>query len=889
MSKRIIIVEDERIIAEDIRRSLLNFKYNVPGIISSGEETLERLEELNPDLILMDIMLEGDLTGIDTASKIKTKYNIPIIYLTAYTNENILQSAKLTQPFGYIIKPFEEKELYAAIEMTLYRHDMENILKESEKKYHILFNSIADPIFIFSKDDPHIMDCNDAVLKIYGYTKEELTNLTPFDLHLPKEAEKFKTDIELEEAKKPHIYTHLKKNGEKLIVEILIDEIYYEGKPAWLCVAHDITERIKAEEKLRKTQSRLSTVFKNVPNIILYEVGEGRRFISENILDLVGYPAEEFISNKNKFKNLIHKDDRKIIRKKVHAWKEEGAKEMITLWYRVKTASGKYIWIEDRMVSIKPENGNKYLTGVLIDISDLKRVEEALKKSQSRYKAVVEDQTEFINRFLKDGTLTFVNQAYCRYTNKTYEDSVGTSWIKELSKENQKHFKKLFHSLTIENPVIVREYMKESPDGELKWTEWSYRALYNDEGDFIEYQSVGKDITERKKAEAEKQKIQDQLYQAQKMESVGRLAGGIAHDFNNLLTAINGYADLAKSKLTENDAALKDIIVIKDCGEKAAKLTQQLLGFSRKQIIEQKIIDLNIIIVNLEKMLKRLIGDEIELTSITEEKECVVKADPGQIEQVLVNLVINARDAMPEEGKITLKTSNEYISKKMAVKLNFENSGNYSLISVIDTGIGMDEEIQKKIFEPFFTTKEMGKGTGLGLATVFGIVKQNNGYILVESEIGKGSTFKIYLPQVDEEVSVQKPKVEEVEELPTGSETILLVEDEESIREFIVSILEEYGYNVLQASNGEEGLTISKEYKEPIHLLLSDIKMPKMGGPGLAKELATIHQETKVLFISGHTDDDNIRKEISESKAKFLQKPFSFPSLINMIREILDN
>ncbi len=889
MAKRILIVEDERVIAEDIRRSLLTFKYIVIGIISNGEDTLESIEELNPDLILMDIMLEGKLTGIETASIIQKKHNIPIIYLTAYTNEDTLQSAKLTQPFGYIIKPFEERELHATIEMAFYRHEMENILKEREKKYRTLFNSISDPIFVFSKDDLIFMDCNDAVLKIYGYTKEELKKITPVDLHSTEEREIFKKDIKSEEINKPHICTHFKKSGEKIIVEILINEIYYEGEPAWLFIAHDITERVKAEERLRKTQSQLSTVFKNVPNITLYEVGGGRRFISENILDLVGYPAEEFVQDKNKFKNLIHEDDRKIIRNKVHAWKETGAQEIITLWYRIKTASGKYIWIEDRMVSIKPENGNKYLTGVLIDNSDLKRVEEALKKSQSRYKAVVEDQTEYINRFLKDGTLTFVNEAYCRYANKKAEELIGTNWIKDLMEKNQKNIKELLGTLTLENPVVTREYKKEYPNDGIKWTEWTYRALYNDDGEIIEYQSIGKDISERKNAEVEKQKIQDQFFQAQKMESVGRLAGGIAHDFNNLLTAINGYADLAKLKLKENDPALKDIIVIRDCGEKAAKLTQQLLGFSRKQIIEQKIINLNIIIVELEKMLKRLIGDEIELTSITEEKESVVKADPGQIEQVLVNLVINARDAMPEGGKIIIKTFNEHISQKTAMKLNFENPGDYSVISVKDTGIGMNEETQKKIFEPFFTTKEIGKGTGLGLATVFGIIKQNNGYILVESEIGKGTTFKIYFPQVDVEISEEKPMKEEIEELQGGSETILLVEDEESIREFVASILEEYGYEVLKAANGEEGLSISKKHNESIHLLLSDIRMPKMSGPKLAKELTINHPETKALFISGHTDDDNIRKEISESKAGFLQKPFSYSSLINKVRKILDN
>lgn len=886
MGKRILIVEDEQIIGEDIKRTLEQFGYSVIDVIPTGEEALQKLDKLNPDMILMDIMLGETLTGIETANEVLKSYDIPILYLTAYANEKILEEAKLTQPYGYIIKPFEEKELRAAIEMAFYRHRMENTLKESEKKYRILFNNIVDPIFIFSKENLHFLDCNNSVIENYGYSKEELKKLTPFDLHPKNEYEKVQHYVKKITAE-PVIYNHLTKEGKKILVEILSKEITYGGKSAILSIAHNITERIKAKEKLKETQERLSIVFKNVPNIILYEIGGGRRFVSENIIKLLGYPAEEFIKDKKKLTSLMHKDDREIIRQKINAWRESGSSEMLTLWYRIKHASGTTIWIEDRMVAITPANDKKYVTGVLIDNSDLKKADEELKISQSRYKAVVEDQTEYINRFLKDSTLTFVNDAYCRFAGKSNEELIGTKWLNEIPAEEKEEFQKIFNSLTIKDPVATREFKTELDDGIAIWTEWTFRALFDENENFIEFQSVGKDITDRKNAEVEKQKIQDQLYQSQKMEVVGRLAGGIAHDFNNLLTAINGYADLAKTKLDSNDPAAADITVIKECGEKAAKLTQQLLGFSRRQITDKKIIDLNVVIHDLNKMLTRLIGGEIELKTCTSEEQCIVNADSGQIEQVLVNLVVNARDAMPKDGIITISTINETITAGKAKKLGFEQSGKYTITSVQDTGTGITEEIKEKIFEPFFTTKELGKGTGLGLATVYGIIKQNDGHIIVESEVGKGTCFKFYLPYVEADISKTETKVIEEEELPRGNETILLVEDEESIRKLVTSTLEEYGYNILEAINGVEGLQLAKEYKEPIDLLLSDIRMPKITGTELSELLRNVHPETKSLFISGHTEDDVLRK-ISESGASLLNKPFSFTALVNKVREVLD-
>ncbi|MFC1898075.1 response regulator [Candidatus Cloacimonadota bacterium] len=770
--KRIVIVEDERIIAEDIKGTLLSYDYDVLKIFAKGEDAITQIPELKPDLILMDIMLAGEINGIQTATKIKEFSDVLIIYLTAYANEKILEEAKITQPYGYLIKPFQERELYATIEMAFHRYNLEQNILSNEKKYRTLFNSIADPIFIFSKSDNFFLDCNDAVQNIYQYSKAELLQMTPYDLHSEDEYEKVKQNIDCVSVQS-HTYHHYKKNGEMMIVNILTNEIMYEDKLAWISIIHDITERKKAEEILNKTQLRLSTVFQNVPNIILYETGNKRQFISENVNQLVER-QDDLILNKQKFLELIHIDDREIVSEKAKLWEDSNSKEMLTLWYRIETDSGKLIWIEDRMVHVTTSEGEKYITGVLID-----------------------------NTSIKD-------------------------------------------------------------------------------------------------AEAEKEKIREQLYQSQKMEVIGKLAGGIAHDFNNLLTAINGYADIALMKLSADDEIADDIQVVKDCGLKAAKLTQQLLGFSRKQIVERKIIDLNVIIAELSKMLKRLIGNNINLSLNLMDTQSLILADSGQIEQVLINLVVNARDAMKKGGNITIGTEQEFISEAELSLHQLEKSGVYSVVTVADNGSGMSEEVKSQIFEPFFTTKEVGKGTGLGLATVFGIIKQNEGFIEVETEIGVGTTFKVYFPVSKTEESCETMKVENLEsanqkeevsrlqENPEQFETILLVEDEEPIREFVSSILEEAGYKVLDAASGVEGLEISENYNDTIHLLLSDIRMPKMSGPELAGKLKQIHPETKLLFVSGHTENDAIRNEIGNTHCGFLQKPFSYEALLSKVRFELD-
>jgi len=395
-----------------------------------------------------------------------------------------------------------------------------------------------------------------------------------------------------------------------------------------------------------------------------------------------------------------------------------------------------------------------------------------------------------------------------------------------------------------------------------------------------------KEMTERQQAEEALWETEEQLRQSQKLEAVGQLAGGIAHDFNNLLTVISGYSDLLLRSI--NDASQRQKVEeVKKAGDRAASLIRQLLAFSRKQILQPAILNLNQIVPNVDKMLRRLISEDIDLLTVTEPELGQVKADLGQIEQVLVNLAVNARDAMPKGGKLTIETANVYLDELYARSHFAVTPGHYVMLAVSDTGTGMDAETQKHIFVPFFTTKEEGKGTGLGLSTVYGIVKQSGGYLWVYSEVGRGTSFKIYLPRVFETVEQQALKAEQTS-TPQGAETILLVEDEADVLQLVKSVLELSGYRVLTASRGSEALALAGSHAGAIHLLLTDVVMPQMDGREVANQLTRMRPATRVLFMSGYTDEAIVHHGVLDAGVSFLQKPFTPEAIARKVREVLD-
>ena len=392
-------------------------------------------------------------------------------------------------------------------------------------------------------------------------------------------------------------------------------------------------------------------------------------------------------------------------------------------------------------------------------------------------------------------------------------------------------------------------------------------------------------ITERERVETELQRSEEQLRQSQKLEAIGTLASGVAHDFNNLLTVISSYSELALETLEPGNELREDIYQVQLAGERAASLTQQLLAFSRKQVLRPKTLDMNGVVSGVDKMLRRLIGEDIDLQTRPAKDLPSIRADPGQIEQIIVNLAVNARDAMPTGGSLIIETSAVHIDPEYVSRKPVARAGQYILLAITDSGTGMDSQTVERIFEPFFTTKEAGKGTGLGLSTVYGIVKQSGGFIWVYSEPSIGTTFKIYLPQSSGDVDVKETNG--ASHNLAGSETILLVEDDEYVRTLAQKCLQRFGYRVLSAPSGPEALELAKQEESPIHLLLTDVVMPRMSGRELAMRIRPMHSGTRVLYMSGYTDEAVINHGIVEPGTHFLQKPFNPSELGQKVRDVL--
>jgi two-component system, cell cycle sensor histidine kinase and response regulator CckA len=513
------------------------------------------------------------------------------------------------------------------------------------------------------------------------------------------------------------------------------------------------------------------------------------------------------------------------------------------------------------------------------DITETKRAEEALSESEERNRDLVENAIDIIYTHDLEGNYTSVNKAGEKITGYTMEEALTMNLTDVVAPEYREFAMGKLAAKFAGEQVGPYEIEILAKDGSRVAVEINTRILF-EKGEPVGVQGIARDVTQRKQ-------LEEQFLQAQKMESIGVLAGGIAHDFNNLLTAINGYSELTLKKMSGDDPLRRNIQEVKEAGDRATALTGQLLAFSRKKILQPKVHNLNPLISNLERMLRRIIRENIELRTVLDPELGNINADPGQMEQVLMNLTINARDAMPNGGTLTIETQNVFLDEEYVSQHIEITAGPFVKLVVTDSGQGMDEETRRRIFEPFFTTKEVGKGTGLGLSTVYGIVKQSGGDIMVYSEIGHGTTFKIYLPSIDE--TVQRPKWIDEGEDSSGTETILVVEDEEIVRNLVSAILEGLGYKVLEAGNGEAALSICKNYTGPIHLLLSDVIMPNMSGSELRENIVKVCPDIRVMFMSGYTDDSISNSGILASKTAFIEKPFTPDKLARKVREVLES
>lgn len=523
-------------------------------------------------------------------------------------------------------------------------------------------------------------------------------------------------------------------------------------------------------------------------------------------------------------------------------------------------------------------------------IRALKEVEERNERRKAeaqlvRLASVVEQAGESIVIVNLGGNIEYVNPNFEKLTGYTSAEVIGENpKILKSGEQSKKFYQELWDTIT-SGKTWFGIFQNKRKDGTMFYEDAVIFPIKDQNGVIINYAAVKRDITSEKL-------LEEQLVQSQKLEGIGQLAGGIAHDFNNILTAILGYSEIAMMNLNPEQQVYKDIKAIMKAGQKASNLTRQLLAFSRKQLIQPKIIDINRLIIDLDKMLNRLIGEDIKLSVYLPEKIGRINADPGQIEQILINLIINARDAVnhptiPSARKtIVIETKDVVVDDSFLFNKQETPNGPYVLISVKDTGIGMDDETRRKIFEPFFTTKKDGKGTGLGLATVYGIVKQNKASISVESKVDAGTTFHIYWPCA-ESSELSQEMVDSEGEIVGGDETILFVEDDRGVRSFSSKALKTLGYNVVVARNGVAALKIYKRKKLDFDLLITDVIMPDMGGKELAEKLGEEIDDLKVLFASGYTDDHITDSGVLQQDINFIQKPYRIQALAKKIREVL--
>ena len=615
-------------------------------------------------------------------------------------------------------------------------------------------------------------------------------------------------------------------------------------------------------------------VFENAKEGIVIQDGGGR-IVEQNAahLDLLGYPDEELLGKMPSHYLAGGRDEFGQTMDDLLQWGSYRGD------VRCRTRSGHYIDAELSAVIIRSEGGG--ITGyatLLHDVTEKKRMEYALRESEERFAAFMNSSSVIALMRDVEGRYVYINRAYEKLVGKPSSEILGRTaheiWPPEIAKELAGADQKVLaagHALELHEKTA-------HPGREPR--EWlAIKFPFRDRRNRLYVGGVSVDITERNS-------LEEQLRQSQKMEAVGRLAGGIAHDFNNLVTIITGYSELLLNSPEINDDHRGKVEEVMKAGERAALLTRQLLAFSRKQILAPQVLDLNMAVESLRKMIERLIGEDIEFMTMLHSPLNMVKADPGQVDQIIMNLVVNARDAMPRGGKLTIGTANVEFDEEYARAHVPCVPGPYVMIAVSDTGAGMDHETQKHIFEPFYTTKETGKGTGLGLATVYGIVKQSGGFIWVYSEQGVGSVFKIYFPRVVEQKGLPS-RAEEEPGLLRGTETVLVAEDEAALRTLIHETLERHGYKVLEAGNGEEALGISSRYRGPIHLLIADVVMPHMSGRELAERVTAARPDTTVLYISGYTDDAIVKHGILDPNRAFLQKPFTPSALARKVRLIL--
>jgi two-component system cell cycle sensor histidine kinase/response regulator CckA len=755
--------------------------------------------------------------------------------------------------------------------------ELERNLQQCEEKSFKFFHAAANAIAISTLDEGVILDVNESFAALTGYDRKELLGSSTKAMGLWVHPEQREALIRQLQQKRKISDLELPvrtKNGETRTTLFSAEIIVMNEEPCLLSIATDITERKKMEEALKRSEEKYRMLIEQSLQALAIAQDSRIVFCNSRFAEICGCSVEELLSlSTDQMMGIIHKDDRKLIeeRRRDHI---AGKPVPARFECRSTKKDGTEVWLEVYSSTIE-YNGKPALQVAVMDITERKKSAEELEKALVWQKALFEGSHEAILISDADGRLVDANTAACKLTGYSREELLNM-YASDLSINSDAYVRERIHNRILAGEDVSGETKILTKDGRQVDVEIGHRLVMISGVPYVH--AIARDITNRIRLEA-------QLLQAQKMEAIGVLAGGVAHDFNNLLSVINGYAELLLESIDPNDPRAQDLEKINKAAQHAASLTSQLLAFSRKQILQPKILNLNDTVMEMSAMLRRLIGEDIELITITPPDLGLINADPAQIQQIVMNLAINARDAMPFGGKLTIETKNSDLDENYARGHPMVNPGPYVMMAISDNGSGMDAETQARIFEPFFTTKVQGKGTGLGLSTVYGIVKQSNGFIWVYSEPGKGTTFKIYFPRALGAAAGPLDTRPDLE--MRGSETILVVEDETSVRTLASRILRDRRYTVLEASNGKEALEIAQNYQGEINLVLTDVIMPGMSGTELVSRLESVRPGSKVLYISGYTNDTVVHHGVLDSGVAFLQKPFSVNGLVSKVREVI--
>ena len=889
MSKplEVLLIEDsdtEKLLTPELRRA--GHTIRVERVQDAGSLTAA-LQRQKWDLIISDWTMPR-FNARDALSLVRAvEPDVPFIVVSGTMGEDNAVAAMRAGANDYVVKdklarlvPVVERELHET-RVRAERRRADEALRQNEARYRVLFANSPLAKWLYDPETLQFLEVNEAAIRHYGWSRDEFLRMTIKDIRPPDEVPGLLETTQWLDPKitEDGVWRHWKKDGSIIEVEVKSTGFPVAGRPARLVAAQDITERRQAEDALRKSEARLATVFRLTQvGLIMVRLSD-RKILDANdtFLEQVGWTRDDVIGRTTLDLGLYPQPEDVI--RLYQELRSTGKLRPREALIRRKSGEVGHFLLTGAAAQI---DGEACAIGAWHDITELRRADAARLESEQRFRRMAEGMRDvFWQTDPAKNRILYVSPAYEQIWGRSCQSLLDSprQWLDAIHAEDRDRV--LHAALTRQaSGSYEEEYRIVRPDGVVRWIRDRASPLTDASGKIVSIAGMAEDITERRE-------LEDQLRQAQKLEAIGSLAGGVAHDFNNLLSVILTYSELIGSGLAPDSPLLADLEQINGAGRRAADLTRQLLAFSRRQVLKPRVIDLNQIVGGMEKMLRRLLGEDVELTVLVPAAVAAVNVDPGQMEQVIMNLAVNARDAMPEGGKLTIEIARVDLDQAYASSHPNATAGPHVMLAVSDTGIGMDAATRARAFEPFFTTKEPGKGTGLGLSTVFGIVRQSAGTVWLYSEPGKGTTFKVYLPATGQPLDSTAKRPPDLS-LLRGKETILLVEDEEGVRKVAHSILQRNGYRVIDAASGDDALLLWDQHAD-IDLLLTDVVMPRMRGGQLAERLQAMRPGLKVLYMSGYTDNAVVLHGVLHSDVAFVQKPITPAVLLTRVREVLDS